>query len=91
MGETRKISLLIPSSGSVKNVTELLLKIRLKIKEIKLSQPELREYSLANVGMYRESGGIRVNLYFSKSEEKELASLDYIPKERTMIDERAEI
>lgn len=75
MDETRKISLLIPFSGKVKNVTELLLKVRLKIKEIKLSQPELRSFSLANVGMYREQGGIRVNLYFSKNEKQEHLSI----------------
>ncbi|MGI6685015.1 MAG: hypothetical protein ACOX47_05995 [Bacillota bacterium] len=75
MSETRKISLLIPSSGKVRNVTELLLKVRIKIKEIKLSQPELKDFSLANVGMYRENGGIRVNLYFSRNEQKAFASV----------------
>lgn len=74
MGETRKISLLIPSAGRVKNATELLLKVRLKVKEIKKNQPELRDFNLANVGMYRESGGVRVNLYFSKGENKEFVS-----------------
>jgi hypothetical protein len=74
MSETRKISLLIPSMGKVKNVTELLLKVRLKVKELRLSQPELRDFSLSNVGMYREPGGIRVNLYFSQGERKELVS-----------------
>jgi len=74
MSETRKISLLIPSTGKVKNVTELLLKVRLKVKELRLSQPELRDFSLANVGMYREHGGIRVNLYFSKSEQEKLVA-----------------
>ncbi|HHT63556.1 MAG: hypothetical protein ACOX4H_01585 [Bacillota bacterium] len=76
MGETRKISLLIPSSGKLKNISELLLQVRLKMKEIKLNQPELKEFSLANVGMYREQGGVRVNLYFSKNEEKEFVSIE---------------
>lgn len=74
MDETRKISLLIPSSGRVKNATEILLNIRSKVKEIKKDQPELRDFALANVGMYRDSGGIRVNLYFSKGEKKEFIS-----------------
>ena len=46
------------------------------MKEIKLNQPELKEFSLANVGMYREQGGVRVNLYFSKNEEKEFVSIE---------------
>ena len=70
MGETRKISLLIPYSGKVKNATELLLKVRLKVQEIKTVQPELKDFSLANVGMYRDDEGVRVNLYFSKAEKK---------------------
>lgn len=74
MNETRKISLLIPSFGRVKNATELLLKVRLKVKEIRKNQPELRDFALANVGMFRDGDGIRVNLYFSKSEEKEFIS-----------------
>lgn len=72
MDETRKISLLIPSSGKVKNATELLLKVRLKVKEIRKSDPELKDFALANVGMFRERGGIRVNLYFSQGEKEKM-------------------
>jgi len=74
MDETRKISLLIPSSGRVKNATEILLNIRLKVKEIRKNQPELKDFNLANVGMYRDKGGVRVNLYFSRSEKREFVS-----------------
>ncbi|ATW23985.1 hypothetical protein [Candidatus Formimonas warabiya] len=76
MDETRKISLLFQHSGRTKNAAELLVKVRQNIKDLKENQPELKEYYLANVGMYRDSTGIRVNLYFIKGEKTAYVSAE---------------
>lgn len=76
MSETRKITLFIDYPGKLKTSTELLLKIKGKIKEVKKKNLELKNYSLLDIGLCRYDGKIKVSLYFSKQEHIEVEEKD---------------